>query len=169
MRFGIGIQDSMTLEEIGVRLDVTRERIRQIEAKALRRLKHPARLDQLLRELNGTPTPPRGESAEPSEDSDDEADGGAPTVAADTGKPQQKTATQTTPKPEQPKDSEPTAIDRLIDQARTMGVAVEDYREDGLRRIWVYITDTPDNRFRKLARKLIELGFEFWPGKGYWR
>lgn len=52
MHFGIGIWDSMTLEEIGARLEVTRERIRQIEAGAIRRLKHPARLDQLLRELD---------------------------------------------------------------------------------------------------------------------
>lgn len=56
MRFGIGIQDSMTLEEVGARLDVTRERIRQIEAAALRRLKHPESLDRLLRELKGAPT-----------------------------------------------------------------------------------------------------------------
>jgi RNA polymerase primary sigma factor len=57
MRFGIGLQEPMTLEEIGARLDVTRERIRQIESAALRRLKHPARLIGLLRELNGAPAP----------------------------------------------------------------------------------------------------------------
>lgn len=52
MRFGIGIQEDMTLEEVGARLDVTRERIRQIEAAALRKLTHPARLERLSRELN---------------------------------------------------------------------------------------------------------------------
>ena len=43
MRFGIGMHAEHTLEEVGRYFDVTRERIRQIEAKALRRLKHPAR------------------------------------------------------------------------------------------------------------------------------
>ncbi|MCW5235128.1 sigma-70 family RNA polymerase sigma factor [Verminephrobacter eiseniae] len=43
MRFGIGIQDSMTLAEIGDRLDLTRERVRQIETKVIRRLERPAR------------------------------------------------------------------------------------------------------------------------------
>ena len=44
LRFGIGIQDSHTLEEVGQRLGVTRERIRQIEKLALRKLRHPSRL-----------------------------------------------------------------------------------------------------------------------------
>jgi len=43
MRFGIGTDDEYTLEEIGRHFDVTRERIRQIEAKAMRKLRHPAR------------------------------------------------------------------------------------------------------------------------------
>jgi len=43
MRFGIGMNSDHTLEEVGVRFSVTRERIRQIEAKALRKLKHPTR------------------------------------------------------------------------------------------------------------------------------
>jgi RNA polymerase primary sigma factor len=43
MRFGIGINTDHTLEEVGQRFSVTRERIRQIEAKALRKLKHPSR------------------------------------------------------------------------------------------------------------------------------
>ena len=46
MHFGIGCEEH-TLDEIGEKLDVTRERIRQIEAKALRKLKHPSRADEL--------------------------------------------------------------------------------------------------------------------------
>ncbi len=47
MRFGIGMNTDHTLEEVGKQFDVTRERIRQIEAKALRKLRHPTRSDQL--------------------------------------------------------------------------------------------------------------------------
>ena len=43
MRFGIGEKSNHTLEEVGNDFDVTRERIRQIEAKALRKLRHPSR------------------------------------------------------------------------------------------------------------------------------
>ena len=43
MRFGIGVNTAHTLEEVGLQFAVTRERIRQIEAKALRKLKHPSR------------------------------------------------------------------------------------------------------------------------------
>jgi RNA polymerase primary sigma factor len=43
MRFGIGMNSDYTLEEVGLQFSVTRERIRQIEAKALRKLKHPSR------------------------------------------------------------------------------------------------------------------------------
>ncbi|MDN5865087.1 MAG: RNA polymerase sigma factor RpoD [Gammaproteobacteria bacterium] len=47
MRFGIGTNTDHTLEEVGKQFDVTRERIRQIEAKAIRKLKHPARSERL--------------------------------------------------------------------------------------------------------------------------
>ena len=47
MRFGIEMSTDHTLEEVGKQFDVTRERIRQIEAKALRKLKHPSRSDKL--------------------------------------------------------------------------------------------------------------------------
>lgn len=47
MRFGINMNTDHTLEEVGKQFDVTRERIRQIEAKALRKLRHPSRSEQL--------------------------------------------------------------------------------------------------------------------------
>jgi RNA polymerase primary sigma factor len=47
MRFGIDMSSDHTLEEVGRQFDVTRERIRQIEAKAMRKLKHPSRTDKL--------------------------------------------------------------------------------------------------------------------------
>ena len=48
MRFGVGMNTDHTLEEVGLQFSVTRERIRQIEAKALRKLKHPSRSKQLI-------------------------------------------------------------------------------------------------------------------------
>jgi len=53
MRFGIGEKSDHTLEEVGQNFDVTRERIRQIEAKALRRLRHPSRSKQLKNFVDG--------------------------------------------------------------------------------------------------------------------
>jgi RNA polymerase primary sigma factor len=47
MRFGIDMNTDHTLEEVGKQFDVTRERIRQIEAKALRKLRHPSRAQNL--------------------------------------------------------------------------------------------------------------------------
>ena len=47
MRYGIEMQNDHTLEEVGKQLDVTRERIRQIESKAIRKLKHPSRAEKL--------------------------------------------------------------------------------------------------------------------------
>jgi len=164
MRYGIGVQDSMTLEEIGARLDVTRERIRQIEAKALRRLRHPARLERFLTELGLAPDPSPGPEA-----SGDEADGGEAPEVQKAACLKSKPSAPAPARPQRRASVEPTALDKLLDQAREAGIVVEDYREGDARRLWVHITHTPNHRSRKIVRKLIELGFEFWPGKGYWR
>ncbi|MEX8503393.1 MAG: sigma-70 family RNA polymerase sigma factor [Leptothrix ochracea] len=65
MRFGIDMPDAMTLDEIGTRIGVTRERIRQIEAKAIRHMKHPTRY-ALLNALKDT------NSLEPADEADDD-------------------------------------------------------------------------------------------------
>jgi RNA polymerase primary sigma factor len=53
MRFGVEMSSDQTLEEVGKQFDVTRERIRQIEAKALRKIRHPSRADKLRSFLEG--------------------------------------------------------------------------------------------------------------------
>jgi RNA polymerase primary sigma factor len=53
MRFGIAERSDHTLEEVGQNFDVTRERIRQIEAKALRKLRHPSRSKKLRAFIEG--------------------------------------------------------------------------------------------------------------------
>ena len=57
MRFGIDMNTDHTLEEVGKQFDVTRERIRQIEAKALRKLRHPSRSEQLRSFLDAEVSP----------------------------------------------------------------------------------------------------------------
>jgi len=167
LRYGIGVQDSMSLEEIGVRFDVTRERIRQIEAKALRRLRHLARLERFVTEHSLAPDP--SQNSEASGATDDEADGDAAPEALKEAASKPKPAALTPSRPQRRTNAEPTALDKLLDQAREAGIVVEDHFEGRARRLWVHITNTPDSRSRKIVRMLIQLGFEFWPGKGYWR
>ncbi|MBN4050489.1 RNA polymerase sigma factor RpoD [Gammaproteobacteria bacterium AH-315-M22] len=62
MRFGIGMNTDHTLEEVGKQFDVTRERIRQIEAKALRKLRHPTRSERLRSFLDSDNNPQSGSS-----------------------------------------------------------------------------------------------------------
>jgi hypothetical protein len=101
-----------------------------------------------------------------------EADDGSDTAELVSPPVAQKPATTRRPKRKSPQpdgSSKPTALDKVLAQAAELGVPVEDGRETATGRVWVSLVATPDNPHRRLARKLIEFGFEHSPGKGYWR
>ena len=138
MRFGIGVNDALTLDEIGTRFEVTRERIRQIEAKAIRKLQHVSRSEPFARMVLGlgpeeNPLAPRArrhsETAEP---------------------------------------SKPSALDQLLTKAVELGIPVIDERQSA-GSIWVELLEPRDNKHRRLIHKLLDSGFAFLPGKGYWK
>lgn len=167
MRYGIGVQDPMTLEEIGASMEVTRERIRQIEAKSLKQLRHPARLDRFLIEIGLAPKPRKRGGAQ--SDSETESEGEESPEQAKFVGAALKPEARANALPERRPGSDPSALEKLLAHIRAIGFAVVDAPDGPDRRIWVHITETPDNHSRKIVRKLLELGFEFWPGKGYWR
>lgn len=165
MRFGIGVKDELTLEEIGTLLQVTRERVRQIEAKALRKLKHPSRLSSFSRLALGLK--PEENTASNTRDSSDNR----PSVSENMD-PSAETTQQTSALPPgslQPKTSPSSVtLDWVLAQAVDLGVAVEDGRDTDSGCIWVNLVATPNSAHRWLERKLVDLGFAFWLGRGYW-
>ena len=171
LRFGFGVADALTLEEIGARYDVTRERIRQIEAKGIKRLKHPVRSDPLHIWLYGAPFKKTDSAVEDNGDDAPEDDeptvpAPAPTVRANGAA---ALARAVKPNDEARAEAKPTVLDRLLAQAMDLGFRVEDQRGNGSGSIWVNLPDPPDSGTQALVRKLLEMGFEHWPGKGYWK
>lgn len=176
LRFGIGNERAHTLDEVGEIFDVTRERIRQIEAKAIRKLQNPVRAEDFLRQVLGVGQAQRpftpaqeglgrvdtAESTEPAKKS-------APPKQK-TSPPKQSAPPTKTHKPAQPsKASSPWTLDWLLAQANELQVPIDDGRLNSSGLIWVRLLDTPDNSHRRLARRLLEFGFQYLPQKGYWK
>lgn len=162
LRFGIGIGDSLTLDDIGQRYEVTRERIRQIEAKAIRKLRQPSRVNALSRAFFGHPFPTEDSGQDdisPSSEAEDSQDATQP----------QPDAIAVHPPAIAPSPVKASSIERLLEQATDLGISITDDRTGPTGEIWINFIDMPDGRYRKLARKLLALGFEFMPGKGYWK
>ncbi|MBS0466038.1 MAG: sigma-70 family RNA polymerase sigma factor [Proteobacteria bacterium] len=168
MRFGIGIDEALTLDEIGLRFDVTRERIRQIEAKAIRKLQHVSRSEPFARMVLGldpeeNPLAPR--TRRPSEDNEPDTVESIPQPAT--------LKRQAAPRPpREPSEmagaSKPSKLDQVLAKAVELGIPVNDERlNDG--NIWVELLEPRNNTHRRLIRNLLDFGFAFWPGKGYWK
>lgn len=167
MRFGFDGRDEFTLEEVGQRFELTRERIRQIESKAIIRLRQLSIASQLQlwidkKELRSsrkraTTNNEKNHAEVHPEDSlfhEEEK----PKVPLDS-----KAIKETT-------DSNLTAsIDGLITKARRLGVSVDDSRKNGLGSILFKLTYTPTTKDIPLVEALIASGFQYLPGKGYWR
>lgn len=204
MRFGISVPDAMTLDEIGTRMGVTRERIRQIEAKAIRKLKHPSRLDALLAALNGNKPSElkknaldlsvresdNDDSPEPSKDEDenfkweglDEEERVQELVDAGAAKPPRKNARKPTSvadeipnfdtgavQPTKRHYSVSVPVQKLLDAATVLGASVKVDQKGADNSIWIDFSKAPTTPPRPLIRKLVDAGFKFWPGKGFWR
>lgn len=170
MRFGVGVDEALTLDEIGMRFEVTRERIRQIEAKALRKLRHPGRSEPFARMALGLQPEenPLAQSAPAPEPEGDNAPATAERIPQP-AKPKRQAAPRPPHEPAQPAcSSKPSALDQLLAQALELGIPVNDKRQSA-GSIWVELPEPRDNTHRRLIRKLLDFGFAFWPGKGYWK
>jgi RNA polymerase primary sigma factor len=164
LRFGIGVDDALTLDEIGNKYEVTRERIRQIEAAAIRKLKHRSQIDAFAHLAFGGPPSTRCQ-----EDDTDYELGGAE-KAPETKMIQPPIMTKVAPTNiDAPTPARSSNIDRVLSQAADLGISIDDERNGPSGRIWVNVTDASDSHCRQLVRKLLALGFESWPGKGYWK
>ncbi|MGK5028792.1 sigma-70 family RNA polymerase sigma factor [Janthinobacterium sp. MDT1-19] len=162
LRYGIGVGDSLTLDDIGQRYEVTRERIRQIEAKAIRKLMQPSRIDALSSAFFGYLFPKEEVAQDaPSQPSEAAHSQEANQIHSDASAIHSPAIT-TSP-------AKASSIDRLIEQATGLGISIVDERIGTTGKIWINFIDIPDDRYRKLTRKLMALGFEFMLGKGYWK
>jgi len=170
LRFGLDDGEPRTLEETGEVFGLTRERIRQIESKSLKKLRHPIRSGQLRDFLDGLP-PARKEPYEDDAGIDEgQQTGVRHDVATPTGtskcgegKPAKARESRRSEERNRPVQN---ATDRAIAMAREIGVEVEDAREHG-GDVLVRLNRTNDAKQRRLARALVETGFKPWPGAGY--
>jgi RNA polymerase primary sigma factor len=167
MRFGFDGRDDFTLEDVGQRFELTRERIRQIESKALRRMKQPAISNQLQFWIDKQDS----QSSRKMAAIDDDVSNSE--VELDDSLFHEEIKSQSPPVSKilkEPIDSNiPAAIDELIASANSLGVQVEDSRKNGFGSILFRLTDRPIKKDTPLVEALISNGFQYWPGKGYWR
>ena len=182
LRYGLDGTDSRTLEETGEHFGITRERVRQIESKVLRKLAHPSRSKSLAHFLYADPPAP-----EPSTDEDNESRNakprGRPRKIDDEGakeKANDETARMLLQELESFSNASNAILDdetvssmRAASNARTnalisfaseIGAAVEDKRSNG-GGVSVRLPFQRDARTMKLARELLGAGFKPYPGQ----
>lgn len=177
MRHGLGVNDAMTLDEIGQRFEVTRERIRQLESKAIRHLQHPVRLAKFIEKIHGKPDSYYAEVEAKRLESQ-----GMSVDRPPVPKPPKATpldTSQVSVRDDEPIKDEETfddsksvslpVLEDVLEEARGLGINVDVRDESGSRRIWIEIVETPDTPTRMLVWRMLQQGFKFWPQKGYWK
>ena len=171
LRYGVGVPDARTLEQVGVTFDLTRERIRQIESKALRklasahatrRLAHAIAHPSAHKKSNATDSPSEiddvhdedGENANGPRDNRAEA-------ASQESRNMEKVFIRDIPMTGDPSDPSalPSSIRRLLDAARGLGFLVDVQAQDGRARILVADAPVLDRTSRKMVRELLQMGF----------
>lgn len=173
LRFGLGHDDAMTLEEIGSLFDVTRERIRQIESKALKKLCHPLRMEKLVLYVGDffemkQPVSSE-EQAEAVKTDRAKHDGkGEPrqSVAEGGGGVLQVMSALSEPPAEASVIPHERRLFDLLDEARALGLNVEE-QLSGDGRIHVLLPPQPDAQVRKVARRMVDIGFTLLSGTTY--
>lgn len=210
LRFGWDGSGPKTLEEVGQLLGVTRERIRQIEVKALKAIQfmdNPLRLHDLFRSLEASlesdfsgvseierPETPSHSINQPCTEDEVESrvvSSAQPTSADASGGEDRSSesmaqgrssilvqcsqptiASYDALRGDQPCDEEARVdlnLDYGIKLARANNFSISDERVLGLGKVWIQAGKIEGAEQRKLARMLISLGFEYAPGKGFWR
>ena len=169
LRFGLNDADEQTLEDVGQTFDVTRERIRQIEAKALKKLAHPARSAPLLEYLGRSPIASLSVRHEPIPA--DRKHVQIPPLQTDeaTGQASNQNERPLAVVPDRPQPHSGNQIEEAIRLARENGLQFRDERgqgRSGIVRIQIDPRDGPSNR---IARHLLKLGFMYRPGYGFWK
>lgn len=167
-RFGLGEDESRTLEETGEIFGVTRERIRQIEAKSLTKLRHPSRSAILLDFLDTIPKKmeaqsEKGEDASEAEESEEPAELKKRNKTRATKK---GSKTINTKKVAAKTDCVPAAMsyeEKAIAMARNRGFSVKDERESG-GIVTVTMGAKSDGAAHAVVRALMNAGFKTWPG-----
>lgn len=171
MRFGVGVQHELTLDEIGRRYGLTRERIRQIESQGLK-------LARIHLGLQSS----RGAAKERDNDVESSDVGGLQSRTSkvddsrvrsmSSGEPQiswSAGARQSSTKKEAAgRKSLSVNQTELLDKAKTVGLQVMTYKEDTQYVTLVMLTQLETPLLKGLAEELREAGFQYKPGHGYW-
>lgn len=166
LRYGIGVRDALTLEEVGQGMGVTRERVRQIESKTLRMLQNPTRVAWL-----------DGGSARPHTRHADQQISARPGGFGSQGpcshqdQPSENADLHQVSECNEPHElkQQESPLDKALSLAQELGIAIEDLRSNGTGHLWVRITSLSSVASYSLIKQLRALGFQEAVGRGYWK